>query len=180
MPRLYLIGASCSGVSTLGATLSARLRVPLLDVDDVYWLPTDPPFTTKRPPEDRVRLIQERQSRTDGWVLSGSFIGWGDRLIEHVEIIAFLYTPTTIRMRRLEHREAQRHGDRILPGGDMHEGHLAFRDWASRYDDPSFTGRNLAQHERWLEAQTAPVLRLDGTQPADVLADTVTTALDRL
>ncbi|GAA4216244.1 hypothetical protein [Sagittula marina] len=62
----------------------------------------------------------------------------------------------------------------------MYEGHLAFRDWASRYDDPSFTGRNLAQHERWLEAQAAPVLRLDGTQPVGVLADTVTTALDRL
>ncbi|MBY5989692.1 adenylate kinase [Roseovarius atlanticus] len=180
VPRIYVIGASCSGVSTLGATLSAQMGVPVLDVDDFYWMPTDPPFTTKRPPADRVRLIRQRQSRTEGWVLSGSFMGWGDILIEHVEIIAFLYTPTAIRLRRLERREAQRHGDRILPGGDMHDGHLAFRDWASRYDDPSFTGRNLAQHERWLEAQTAPVLRLDGTEPADVLAKTVTTALERL
>ncbi|NIY95238.1 adenylate kinase [Salipiger sp. HF18] len=180
VPRIYLIGASCSGVSTLGATLSAQMGVPLLDVDDFYWMPTNPPFTTKRLPEDRVRLIQQRQSQTDGWVLSGSFMGWGDILIEHVEIIAFLYTPTAIRLRRLESREARRHGDRILPGGDMYEGHLAFRDWASRYDDPSFTGRNLAQHERWLKAQTAPVLRLDGTLPAEVLAETVTTALERL
>lgn len=180
VPRIYLTGASCSGVSTLGATLSARMGVPVLDVDEFYWMPTDPPFTTKRLPEDRVRLIRQRQSRTEGWVLSGSFIGWGDILIQDVEIIAFLYAPTSIRLQRLERREAQRHGGRILPGGDMHDSHLAFRDWASRYDDPSFTGRNLAQHERWLEAQTAPVLKLDGTEPADVLAETVTTALDRL
>lgn len=180
MPRIYLIGASCSGVSTLGAALSAQMGIPLLDVDDFYWMPTDPPFTTKRPPDDRVRLIQQRQSQTAGWVLSGSFMGWGDILIEHVEIIAFLYAPTAIRLQRLDSREAQRYGDRILPGGNMHEGHLAFRDWASRYDDSSFTGRNLAQHERWLKAQSAPVLRLDGTQKTEVLAETVTTTLERL
>jgi len=180
VPRIYLIGASCSGISTLGATLSVQLGVPLLDVDDFYWMPTDPPFTTKRPPADRVFLIQQRQAQTDGWVLSGSFISWGDILIEHVDIIAFLYTPTTVRLQRLDSREAQRHGDRILPGGDMYEGHLAFQDWASHYDDPSFTGRNLAQHEGWLNAQFAPVLRLDGKQNTEVLAQTVTTALDRL
>lgn len=86
-PRLYVIGASCSGVSTLGAMLSEQFAVPLLDVDDFYWMPTDPPFTTKRPPEDRVRLIKEQQAQSKGWVLSGSFIGWGDTLIENVDLI---------------------------------------------------------------------------------------------
>lgn len=179
MPKLYLLGASCSGVSTLGATLSTRLDIPLLDVDDFYWMPTDPPFTTKRAPADRVRLIRQQQAQTDSWILSGSFMGWGDTLIEHVDLIIFLDTPTAIRLQRLDRREAQRHGDRIRPGGDMYESHLAFRDWASRYDDPSFTGRNRAQHERWLDAQSAPVLRLDGKQDTDVLALTVTTALGR-
>lgn len=177
MPRIYLIGASCAGVSTLGALLSGQFGVPLLDVDDFYWMPTDPPFTTKRPPEDRVRLIGDRQARAGGWVLAGSFIGWGDALIAEVDLIAFLYTPTALRLQRLDRREAQRHGDRILPGGDMYEGHLAFRDWASQYDDPAFTGRNLAQHERWLKAQSAPVLRLDGAQETGVLAQAVTAAL---
>lgn len=177
MPRIHLLGASCSGVSTLGAMLSKRLGVPLLDVDDFYWMPTDPPFTTKRPPEDRVDLLKERQAQTDSWVLSGSFIGWGDALIENVDIIAFLYTPTPIRLQRLDKRERQRQGNRILPGGDMYEGHIAFQDWASHYDDPLFTGRNLAQHERWLNAQSAPVLKLDGEQDTEVLAQTVTIAL---
>jgi hypothetical protein len=156
------------------------MGVPLLDIDDFYWMPTDPPFTTKRPPADRVRLIRQRQSLMEGWVLAGSFMGWGDVLIEHVEIIAFLYAPTAIRLQRLDRREALRHGDRILPAGDMHEGHLAYRDWASRYDDSSFTGRNLAQHENWLKAQAAPVLRLDGTQHTEVLAETTTCALKTL
>lgn len=176
-PRLYLTGASCSGVSTLGAALSARLGLPQLDVDEVYWMPTDPPFTIKRPPEDRVRLILQRQSETAGWVLTGSCIGWGDALICDAGLIVFLQVPTDIRLQRLDQREALRHGARILPGGDMHEAHLAFRDWASRYDDPLFTGRNLAQHERWLSAQSAPVLRLQGEKATADLVQSVIEAL---
>jgi adenylate kinase family enzyme len=172
-PKVYVTGASCSGVSTLGAVLAERFNVLQIDVDDFYWMPTDPPFTIKRPPEDRVRLIQQKQSGGKGWILTGSFVGWGDALVENVDLIVFLRTPTTLRLQRLDQREANRHGARILPGGDMHEAHLAFRDWASRYDDPGFTGRNIAQHEHWLNDQSAPVLRLQGEQPAKVLAQRV-------
>ncbi|OKH87923.1 adenylate kinase [Thalassospira sp. TSL5-1] len=175
--KIYVMGASCSGVSTLGLALSHYFGIPQIDVDDFYWMPTDPPFSVKRPPEDRVRLIADQQSRAEGWVLTGSFIGWGDALIRDVDLIVFLYTPGAVRLQRLDQREAARHGNRILPGGDMHEAHLAFRDWASRYDDPLFTGRNLAQHERWLRAQTAPVLRLQGEKPTTELIGAVVAAL---
>ena len=178
-PKLYLLGASCSGVSTLGAVVSRRLNVPQIDVDDFYWMPTDPPFSEKRDPEDRIRLIRERQQMAEGWVLTGSFIGWGDSLIQNVDLIAFLYTAAPIRLERLDQREARRHGGRILPGGDMHQAHLAFRDWASRYDDPLFGGRSLVQHERWLKAQTSPVLRLDGARAAMALAEQVEDAISR-
>ncbi|MGQ4273531.1 ATP-binding protein [Terrihabitans sp. B22-R8] len=167
--RIYVIGASCAGVSTLGAALAEYFQVPQLDVDDFYWMPTDPPYTKKRPPEDRVRLIQNRQNETQGWILSGSFIGWGDALIRDVDLIVFLQTPANIRLQRLDQREAVRHGARILPGGDMHEAHLAFRDWASRYEDGSFNGRSLARHEAWLKQQSAQVLRLQGDCPTDEL-----------
>lgn len=59
-PRLYLLGASCSGVSTLGAAIAGRLDVPQIDVDDFYWMPSAPPFHVKRAPEKRVRLIRAR------------------------------------------------------------------------------------------------------------------------
>ncbi|WP_242465015.1 hypothetical protein [Rhodospirillum rubrum] len=92
----------------------------------------------------------------------------------------FLYTPPAIRLQRLDHREAPRYGERILPGGDMHKAHLAFRAWASRYDDPSFTGRTLERHELWLSAQTAPILRLQGERPTGDLAQCVAEALPPL
>lgn len=177
--RVYVLGASCSGVSTLGRALATRLGVPHLDVDDFYWMPTDPPYSLKRAPEDRVRLIAQRQRDADGWVLSGSFIGWGEALVEAVDLIVFLSTPTLVRLQRLDAREEERHGARIRPGGDMHLASRAFREWAARYDDPSFDGRNRAQHERWLAEQGAPLLRLDGERPVEELVLSVAEALSR-
>jgi hypothetical protein len=75
-------------VTTLGKALADQLAVQQLDVDDFYWMLTNPPFTTKRPPEERVNLIRQRQG-DDGWILTGSFDGWGDALIDGVDLIVF-------------------------------------------------------------------------------------------
>jgi adenylate kinase family enzyme len=72
--RIYITGASCAGVTTLGRTLASLLSLRHLDVDDFYWLPTNPPFTTKRPPDERVALIQQCFG-DDGWILTGSCMG---------------------------------------------------------------------------------------------------------
>lgn len=160
--NIHITGASCSGVSTLGAALAERFAIPQIDTDDFYWMTTDPPFTIKRPIEDRVRLIQIRQKEAGDWVLTGSCMGWGDSLVHAANLIVFIYTPTAERLLRLDQREAARYGERILPGGDMREGHLAFREWASRYEDPTVQGRNLAKHEHWLGQLSVPILRLDG------------------
>ncbi|ASV39032.1 adenylate kinase [Pseudomonas sp. NS1(2017)] len=173
--RIYITGASCAGVTTLGHNLATRLGIRHVDVDDFYWMPTNPPFTTKRPPADRVSLMQQACG-DDGWVLSGSCMVWGDALIADADLIVFVVTPTPVRLERLAAREKARFGDRIAPGGDMHAIHVAFREWASQYDDPNFSGRNRAWHEAWLSQQTAPVLRIDGMRSAEQMAADVANA----
>lgn len=170
--RIYITGASCAGVTTLGHHLATRLGMRQVDVDDFYWMPTNPPFTTKRPPSDRVSLMQQALG-DDGWVLSGSCMVWGDALIADADLIVFVATPTPVRLERLAVREKARFGDRIAPGGDMHAIHVAFREWASQYDDPDFSGRNRAWHEAWLSQQTASVLRIDGAGSVETMVTTV-------
>lgn len=179
LPRIYLTGASCAGVTTLGRALAARMALPHLDVDDYFWMPTDPPFTTKRPPDDRIRLIAADRG-TGGWVLSGSLDGWGDALADDATLIVFVVTPTMIRLQRLDAREHERYGARLEPGGDMHEIHVAFRAWASRYDDPEFPGRNRARHEAWLDVRKAPVVRVDGTREVEDLMGVIVAVSGRL
>ncbi|AUO49845.1 P-loop NTPase family protein [Pseudomonas ogarae] len=177
--RIYITGASCAGVTTLGQNLVTQLGVRHVDVDDFYWMPTNPPFTTKRPVGERVSLIQQKLG-DDDWVLTGSCIGWGDALIIHADMIVFVVTATPVRLERLAAREKERFGDRIAPGGDMHEIHVAFREWASQYDDPNFSGRNQAWHERWISGQTAPVLRVDGMNSAGKMVADVIHTLSQL
>lgn len=162
--HIHITGASGAGVTTLGAALAERLGAPQFDVDDFFWMPTVPPFTNKRPVAERLALLEERLVG-DRWVLSGSLVGWGDPLMSRFDLVVFLYTPTEVRMSRLEAREIARYGAAIEPGGIMHENSRAFLEWAARYDEPHFEGRSLAVHNRWLARQSAPVLRLDGASP---------------
>ena len=176
--RIYITGASCAGVTTLGHTLASLLGLSHLDVDDFYWLPTNPPFTTKRAPNERVILIQQNVGNAH-WVLTGSCMEWGDALINNADLIVFVATPTPVRLERLAAREKERFGDRIALGGDMHEIHVAFREWASQYDDPSFSGRNRAWHERLMSKQTVPIVRVDGLNSAEEMAAEVIHALSQ-
>ena len=57
--RIHLMGASGSGVTTLGRALAGRLALPHHDSDDYFWLPTAPPYQTTRPAADRLRLMRE-------------------------------------------------------------------------------------------------------------------------
>lgn len=176
--RIYITGASCAGVTTLGQNLATQLGVRHADVDDYFWMPTNPPFTTKRPAGERVPLIQQALG-DDDWVLTGSCMVWGDALLAQVDLTVFVVTPTPIRLERLAAREKARFGDRIAPGGDMHSIHLTFREWASQYDNPDFSGRNRAWHERWLSGQTSPVLQIDGANSAETMVEEVTQALSQ-
>lgn len=74
-PRIYITGASCSGATTFGHALAERLELKQLDVDDFFWMQTNPPFTKRRERDDRVRLIREQQPPS-GWILTGSLDGW--------------------------------------------------------------------------------------------------------
>jgi adenylate kinase family enzyme len=175
--RVHITGAACAGVTTLGQALALRLDVPLADTDDAYWLPTDPPFTTRRLPQERRALIRAWIGDSPGWVVSGSLVSWGTDLIRDAHLTVFVDTPTPLRLERLSAREAARFGDRILPGGDMHAIHESFLDWAACYDDPAFDGRSRRGHEDWLSRLPMPVLAVDGTEPVDMLVDRVLAAL---
>ena len=96
------------------------------------------------------------------WVLSGSLDGWGDPIIPFLDLVVFVYAPTTIRLQRLRERESRRFGLDAVAGGSMHKEVEDFIEWASHYDDGTREGRNLARHQAWLATLPCRVLRLDG------------------
>lgn len=172
MSRIHVLGASGSGTTTLGAALAAALGCPHEDTDTYFWLPTDPPFTTPRPPDARLALLLPRLGAAS-WVLSGSALKWGAPLELLYDLVVFLRLDPALRMARLRQREALRYGARIAPGGDMAAASQAFLDWATSYDTAGPEHRSLIAHEQWLAAQTCPVLRLDSSAPVNALVAAV-------
>ena len=55
--KILITGASGSGTTTLGKSLSKRLNWGLIDADDYYWLPTDPPYQVGRQPGLRLQMM---------------------------------------------------------------------------------------------------------------------------
>ncbi|QQA43165.1 hypothetical protein [Pelagovum pacificum] len=172
--RVHITGASGSGTTTLGRALAQDWSVPCHDTDDFYWLPTDPAYTIKRDPHQRLDLMEQMFLPRPGWVLSGSLLGWGDTITPSFDIVIFMTLDPATRMDRLREREARRLGGDATFPGPVRDRYLAFLDWARRYDDPAFTGRSRATHERWLSTLSCPILRLDSRKPVDDLVKVTT------
>ena len=163
--RIHIFGASGSGTSSLASALAARHGHRHLDTDDFYWLPTDPPYKEARPREGRLALLSSALAQSPSWVLSGSLCGWGDPLIPEFDLVVFLVVPTPVRLTRLRAREAVRYGlQAISPGGERYDAHVAFLDWAGRYDAGGAEMRSRALHEAWLSTLPGVVLRLEGNR----------------
>lgn len=161
--KIHILGAAGAGTTTLGKALAERLNVVYFDSDDFFWQQTPEPFTVARLRDERTRLLQEQSAGLEGWVLSGSVCGWGDTMIPQFTQVVFLRVDPPVRLHRLQLREQQRYGDRILEGGSRHENSVAFLAWAARYDDGNHSLRSLRRHESWLKPLSCPVIRLDAT-----------------
>jgi adenylate kinase family enzyme len=177
MRRIHILGGSGSGTTTLGVAVADLLAVAHLDTDDIYWLATDPPFTTPRPLRERVALLRQRLPQSGGWVLSGSAINWAQPFEALYDLIVYLWLDPALRMERLRQREWTRYGPRVEAGGDMAVSSAEFLAWAAAYDTAGREQRSHAAHEEWLARQRAPVIRLNSAEPVDVLANSVLSSI---
>jgi adenylate kinase family enzyme len=178
--RIHIMGASGSGVTSLGRAVADALAIPHHDTDDYFWQPTTPPYQKMRERADRLRLMHEVFLPRAGWVLSGSLAGWGDAIIPAFDLVVFLTTPREIRLQRLRIREATRYGaDAVASGGWRHKETEGFIEWASHYEDGDRVNRSLAKHQAWLAALPCPILRVDGSRPLPELVAEVRMTLGK-
>ena len=165
---IHIFGASGSGTSTLARKICDELGYAMMDTDDYFWMPTDPPFTTKRSVEERIQLIHRDIEASENVVISGSLVGWGDVLIPTFTLAIRIVTDTDIRIMRIKEREFSRFGERICVGGDMYEAHQAFLQWASSYDTGDVHMRSKAEHDEWQKLLECKLLVIDGAKDLEV------------
>lgn len=152
--KIHIVGASGSGTTTLARALAPSVNATPLDSDDYYWLPTQPPFQSRRAPEVRRALLAAELARHRRVILAGAVIGWGEEIEHAFDLVVFLSLPHALRVSRLRERELTRYGA-------VNE---AFIAWAAGYDDdpPTSATRNRRRQLEWLGGRRCPVLRLEG------------------
>lgn len=152
---VQVTGAPGAGVSSVARALAHALRARVLDLDDVHWLATDPPYTAHREPAQKLHHLRQQLHDGGRLVLAGSLVGWGDAIAPQLGACLHLRCATEVRMQRIREREADRFAGKVAPGGEMHGRHLAFLQWAQAYD-----GRRAHEDARSQEADLLWLARL--------------------
>lgn len=161
--KTLIIGASGSGTTTLGQKMAEIYSCPHLDVDDYYWVKTNPPFQKKIDPATRKQHLKEDFEKFDEVFVSGSLVSWGEEWSTVFDLLVFIKLDPKIRLERLLIREKERYGDALSTDSMIRKTSQEFIQWAMKYDDPSFTGRSITVHQNWLNLSRSPVLEIDGS-----------------
>ena len=161
--KINILGASGSGVTTLGKKLSLELGIDYFDSDDFFWKKSEIPFSTKIDPKVRDNNILQKLSSTENWILGGSVINWSKEIHNRFNLIVFLYIPQKIRIERLRERELERYGEIIRTDVFWKKKYTDFMEWAKDYDDvKGIANRNIKTHREWLVKQNTARIDLIG------------------
>lgn len=179
--HIHILGASGSGVTTLGNALAQQLDYPYFDSDSYFWLPSDPPFINKRPPAERNLLLASDLAQHENWILGGSIFSWSKDVFLDYDLVVFLYLQPEIRLQRLRDREYERYGDAIFTDPETKLKYEMLMIWAVDYEEATgLAKRTLKAHEHWLEKLNVPILELRGDLTVQQRVDAVLRSIEDL
>ncbi|MDY0024167.1 MAG: hypothetical protein RBR66_04460 [Candidatus Izemoplasmatales bacterium] len=157
---INIFGSSGSGSTTLAREISTNFDYYHLDVDDALWEKTDPPFTIRKSDLEARNFILDNIKDKEKIVISGSLIGFGDDIKSKINLFVFINLDIDVRIKRIEKRERDRFGKRVMKGGDLYQKHQDFLTWVSNYETNPEYIRSRKQHLLWLMDVKSPVLKV--------------------
>lgn len=153
---IIVFGANGSGKTTLGRELARILGFKHMDIENYHFEESEIPYTVERSRENCLNLMLADIEKHRAFVISAVTGDFGEKIPPMYDLAVFISASKEIRMKRIEQREYEKHGERIREGGDMYAQHLKFVDFAA--------SRSLSPIEQWAETLTCPVIRVDGTE----------------
>ena len=168
---IMICGLNGAGKSTLGRMLADRMGYEFIDNEELFFPKTDPSymFSDPRSKEEVIRLLEERISDNDRFIFAAVKGDYGDKLIALLDHVVLIEVPKQIRRQRVRDRSYQKIGDRIIPGGDLYD---IESKWFALTDS-----RPETYVTDWLKTVNCPVIRIDGTLPAEKNLDHIVSVL---
>ncbi len=101
--RVSVVGSSGSGKTTFGARLAARLRVPHIELDAIWWGPN----WTHLDAETFARRV-DAATEADAWVCDGNFSAVRPIVLERADAVVWLDLSLRTCLARMLRRTARR------------------------------------------------------------------------
>ena len=114
MDRIAVVGCSGGGKSTLARKLGAKLGLPIVHLDVIFWLPG-----WKESDDARFRAKLEAALAGGRWITDGNFSRMADLHFAGAEMIVWVDQPRTLCVRRALLRVIRERGGKRA---DMAEG----------------------------------------------------------
>jgi len=178
--KIHLLGPSCSGTSTLGKLIAEKYNIPWFDTDEIFWIKTDPPFTTKREINERIKMLENIFNVNSSLVLSGSAIKWGDSMKNRLDLVVYKYVDQETRIKRLMAREIERYGNRIEFGNDMYDAHKKFVEWNKKYETGGMDMRSGKSELLWINDIKCKIIKLEENRTTEEELKIVSKEIDQI
>ena len=158
---ILVCGLNGSGKSTVGRLLAQRLAYRFIDNEDLFFPKEDPKYVYAHPRSkaEVIRLLEEAISLDPRFVFAAVRGDYGDRLLSLLDCAVLIEVPKSVRLQRVHDRSFAKFGERMLSGGDLYEREDAFFSLVSSRPEDYVSS--------WLECVKCPVVRIDGTCPAE-------------
>lgn len=172
---IAVFGLNGSGKSTLTHSLAKETGYFEMDVED-YYFPEQRrsrrealehsntiyrealeklPFSEPKSKEEVQAALIEDMKVHPCFILAGVTMNWSDEILSRIKLAFWVQTPVEERLKRIQAREEERFGARVLAGGDMFLQQQEFREIVKNKD--------LSLVEKSAEKLNCPIIILDGT-----------------
>ena len=156
---IQICGLNGCGKSTIGKALAEELGFHFIDNENLYFSRTTvyEPYTSPKSRTEVERLLMDEVHEHDNFVFAAVKGDYGKEILPYYSYIVLVEVPKEIRLQRVRNRSFQKFGNRMLPGGDLHDQEEAFFKMVeSRPED---------YVEKWVQTLNCPVIKIDGTKP---------------
>lgn len=158
---IIVCGLNGSGKSTLGKALSEKLRFHFIDNENLFFQKTDSNyiFASPRSHEETVKLLMNEVRAHENFVFAAVKGDYGKEILQCYQYAVLIDAPKDIRLNRVRKRSFQKFGNRMLPGGDLHEREEKFFDMVG--------SRTEYYVEKWVQSLNCKIIRIDGSKPIE-------------